>query len=125
MADSKPRAPLIVAGLLGRCPRCGRGELFDGYLKVRPGCRACGLSFAGHDTADGPAFFVMMPLCIITAVLALLVDRLAQPPIWVHVVIWPVFILLFAGLTLRPVKAVMVALQYRFRDLETEAGGPE
>jgi uncharacterized protein (DUF983 family) len=121
----KPRAPLLVSGLFCRCPRCGRGRLFDGYLKVRPGCEVCGLSFAGHDTADGPAFFIMMPLCILTAVFALLFDRFVQPPIWVHFVIWPVFISAFAGFLLRPVKATMIALQYRFRDVETEIKGVE
>jgi uncharacterized protein (DUF983 family) len=121
----KPRAPLAVAGLAGRCPRCGQGRLFEGYIKVRRGCEVCGLSFAGHDTADGPAFFIMMPLCIITAVAALLLDRIVQPPIWVHFVVWPVFISLIAGLALRPVKATMIALQYRFRDVEHETKGVE
>ena len=124
-SSSKPRAPLAVAGLLGRCPRCGRGRLFEGYLTIRPGCEVCGLSFAGHDTADGPALFIMMPLCIITAVLALLLEVLQQPPIWVHALLWPVFIALFAGLALRPVKAIMVALQYRFRDVERDVTGLE
>lgn len=121
----KPRVSLLVAGLFCRCPRCGRGPLFEGYLKVRPGCSVCGLSFAGHDAGDGPAFFIMMPLCIITAVFALLFDRLATPPIWVHFVVWPVFISAFAGLLLRPVKATMIALQYRFRDVEHETKGVE
>lgn len=120
MAQSKPRAPLLVAGLFGRCPRCGRGRLFEGYLGIRPGCEVCGLSFAGHDTADGPAFFIMMPLCILTAVFALLVEVFHSPPLWVHMLVWPVFIVLFAGLALRPVKATMVALQYRFRDVERD-----
>lgn len=125
MDRTKPRAPLTVAGLLARCPRCGQGELFDGYLEVRPGCGVCGLSFAGHDTADGPAFFIMLPLSILTAVLALLLEVFAGPPVWVHVVLWPAFILLVAGLALRPVKATMVALQYRFRDVEKETTGVE
>ncbi|MGE3476819.1 MAG: DUF983 domain-containing protein [Rhodospirillaceae bacterium] len=122
---SKPRAPLVIAALFCRCPRCGRGPLFEGYLKVRPGCETCGLSFAGHDTADGPAFFIMMPLCIITAVAALLFDRFAAPPIWAHFVIWPAFITITAGLALRPVKATMIALQYRFRDVEHGIKGVE
>jgi uncharacterized protein (DUF983 family) len=118
MTQTKPRAPLAVAGLLARCPRCGQGDLFEGYLKVRARCAVCGLSFAGHDTADGPAFFIMMPLSILTAVFALLFEVFVGPPMWVHMVIWPVFISVFAGLALRPVKATMVALQYRFRDVE-------
>lgn len=119
-SQNQPRAPLLVAALFCRCPRCGRGPLFEGYLKIRPACSVCGLSFAGHDTADGPAFFIMMPLCILTAMFALLLEVFQSPPMWVHLVVWPLFIVLFAGLALRPVKATMVALQYRFRDVERE-----
>ena len=80
----------------------------------------CGLSLAGHDTGDGPAFFIMMPLCIIVAVLALLTDLRFEPPLWLHMVIWPLVIISFVALTLRPVKGVMIALQYRHRDVETD-----
>ena len=115
-------APLAKVALLGRCPRCGEGALFQGYIKVAPKCAVCGLGFAGHDTGDGPAFFIMLPLCIVTAMLALLLEVKAEPPLWVHVVIWPLFIALVVGYSLRPVKAIMVALQYRYRDVEKEAG---
>jgi uncharacterized protein (DUF983 family) len=113
-------APLISTALKGRCPRCGQGSLFDGYIKVAPKCPVCSLSLVGHDTGDGPAFFIMLPLCIITAVLALLLDRLVMPPIWVHMIVWPVFIALVVGYSLRPVKATMIGLQYRYRSVEKE-----
>src|SRR4051812_15139144 len=103
MSTTKRAAPLLFAALQGRCPRCGKGPLFSGYLRVADRCSNCGLSFAGHDTGDGPAFFIMMPLCLLTAGLALLVEANLTPPLWVHMIIWPVFIALFAGLTLRPV----------------------
>jgi uncharacterized protein (DUF983 family) len=119
-SPQKPMAPLAVAALLGRCPRCGRGRLFRGYLAINPTCEVCSLSFAGHDTADGPAFFIMMPLCILVAVMALLFDRAFAPPLWVHALVWPPLIIVAAGLALRPVKAAMVALQYRFRDVEND-----
>jgi uncharacterized protein (DUF983 family) len=64
----------------------------------------------------------MLPLCIITAVLALLFERTVQPPLWLHMVIWPVFIAAVVGFSLRPVKATMVALQYRYRDVERASG---
>jgi uncharacterized protein (DUF983 family) len=121
MNTARPTAPLLVAALGCRCPRCGKGPLFAGYLKIAPACSVCGLSFAGSDTGDGPAFFVMMPLCILTAVCALLFELKVQPPLWVHMTVWPLFIALVAGLSLRPVKATMVALQYRYRDVEHEA----
>jgi len=62
----------------------------------------------------------MFPLCLVVAGLALVIDVSYAPPIWVHVVLWPSFIALFTGLSLRPVKATMVALQYKFRDVEHE-----
>jgi uncharacterized protein (DUF983 family) len=114
---------LILDGVKGRCPRCHQGALFDGYIKVADRCTVCGLSLAGHDTGDGPAFFIILPLSILTAVLALLVEVKFQPPMWVHVITWPVFIALAVGFSLRSVKGIMIALQYRYRDVEHDPEG--
>ena len=117
--ESKKRAvPLVYAGLAARCPRCGKGPLFEGYIRITSSCRACGISFEGQDTGDGPAFFIILRLCLITAGLALIVDLKYTPPIWFHFVLWPTFIAILVGLSLRPVKATMLALQYRYRDIE-------
>lgn len=113
-----PGAPLALVILKGRCPRCGVGALFNGYIKVVERCSHCGLSFAGHDTGDGPAFFIMLPLCILVAVAALLTEVFVTPPLWLHMTVWPIFICVFVAVSLRPVKATMVALQYRHRDVE-------
>ncbi len=116
--DHHQVAPLIQVALAARYPRCGRGPLFNGFLTVADSCSVCHLGFVGHDTGDGPAFFIMLPLCIIVAVLALYVDMTFAPPLWLHGLIWPPLIIGFVGLTLRPVKALMIALQYRHRDVE-------
>ncbi len=120
--NGTPRAgaSLLVAGLYGRCPRCGEGPLFNGYLGLVPACRHCGLKFGGNDTGDGPAFFILLPLGILTALLALVLEVKAEPPLSVHIVLWPIFIALAVGLSLRPVKALMVALQYRYGEVEHE-----
>lgn len=60
----------------------------------------------------------MLPLCILVAVAALVLDMRVQPPLWVHMVLWPAVIVAVVLLTLRPVKAVMIALQYKHRDTE-------
>ena len=49
-----------LTGLLCRCPRCGKGKLFDGFLTLKPKCDACGLDFSFADAGDGPAIFVIM-----------------------------------------------------------------
>jgi uncharacterized protein (DUF983 family) len=114
----QPTVSLSTAALKGCCPRCGQGALFDGFIKIADKCDACGLGFAGHDTGDGPAFFIILPLSLIVAGLALWLDLSVAPPLWVHFIIWPVFVLGVTFLALRPIKAVMVALQYRHRDVE-------
>jgi len=109
-------APFFKAAIQARCPRCGQGALFAGYLRVVPVCVSCGLSFANFATEDGPASLIILPLCMLTAGGSLILEVAKQPPIWVHVLVWPTFIVLSVGLLLRPVKAGVVALQYRYRE---------
>jgi uncharacterized protein (DUF983 family) len=100
------------AGLKGRCPRCGEGRMFDGYLKVRPSCTACGLAFSFADSADGPAVFIMLFAGFAILGGALWLDITYEPPVWVHLAIWlPLALILCLGL-LRPMKGIAIALQY-------------
>ncbi|MGL4437682.1 MAG: DUF983 domain-containing protein [Bosea sp. (in: a-proteobacteria)] len=99
-------------GLSCRCPRCGEGKLFDGFLTLKPRCLACGLDFAFADSADGPAVIIMFiaGFGIVGGVLAL--EIAYEPPFWVHMIIWlPLTIILCLGL-LRPMKGLAIALQY-------------
>ncbi|WP_224701431.1 DUF983 domain-containing protein [Devosia aquimaris] len=103
----------FVAGLLCRCPRCGKGPLFNGYLKVAPRCSACDLDLAFADSGDGPAIFVIFLVAPVVVLLALVVGALFNPPPLVHLMLWiPTTIVLSLAL-LPPFKGVLVALQYR------------
>ena len=55
----------LKTGLAGRCPRCGQGRLFSGYLTVAKSCASCGLSFSFADAGDGAAWFVMSFICVV------------------------------------------------------------
>lgn len=105
----------ITTGLQCRCPRCGRGRLYSGYLTLAENCESCGLALRAMDSGDGPAFFVMFLVLIITVPLVFLVYALFEPPIWVHMVLWPVVIIGLSLWLLRPAKAIMVALQFKHR----------
>jgi uncharacterized protein (DUF983 family) len=109
-----PISPLR-AGLAGRCPRCGKGGLFSGFLALRPACEICGLDFAFADSGDGPAFFVMSIAGFIVVGGALAVEILFKPPYWVHAALWLPLGLAIPLLLLRPFKGVLVALQYHHR----------
>jgi uncharacterized protein (DUF983 family) len=114
-----------VAGLLGRCPRCGEGRLFQGFLTLRPRCAHCGLDFSFADSADGPAFFVMFLSGFIVAGSALAVEIIYAPPYWVHALLWGPLILITTLLPLRPVKGLLIALQYHHKAAEGRFTGGE
>ena len=115
MADANqtydPPLP-IISGLTCRCPRCGKGKLFSGFLKMAPSCEACGLDFSFADPADGPAFFVMTAIGMIVIAVFTWVEVVYHPPIWFHIVtVFPALIIGCLG-ALRPVKAWLVASQF-------------
>ncbi|KQW73519.1 hypothetical protein ASE17_07635 [Phenylobacterium sp. Root77] len=115
MADAEPTydPPLpIISGLTCRCPRCGKGKLFRGFLTMAKECDACGLDLSFADPADGPAFFVMTAIGMIVIAVFTYVEVVYHPPLWVHAVtVFPALILGCLG-GLRPVKAWLVASQY-------------
>ncbi len=108
----------IVAGLTCRCPACGKGRLFQGFLTLRPRCERCGLDYAFIDSGDGPAVFVILAAGFVVVFAALAVEVLYQPPYWLHAALWLPLILAVTLLPLRPVKALLIALQYRHRAAE-------
>jgi uncharacterized protein (DUF983 family) len=121
-APHGPPVSPLVAALLCRCPRCGRGRVFDGLLTVVPRCAVCGLDISAQDAGDGPAVFVILILGAVVVGLAAIVEITFAPPIWVHLMLWIPTILIGAIGLLRPLKSAMIALQYRHLAL---GGGPE
>ncbi len=108
-----PPVDPIKVGLQGCCPRCGRGKLFDGFLKLKPHCSGCGLDYAFADAGDGPAVFVMLIVGFLIIGLALWFDSVFAPPVWLHALIWLPLTVILSLVLLRKLKGIMVALQYR------------
>lgn len=117
MAAGDGIAPgLLRVALTGQCPRCGKGPLYRGWLlALRDRCPVCGLDFSGADVGDGTAVPVILVLGSIIVGLAFWVEFTFSPPLWVHVVLWPVVTTPLAILMMRPLKAFLVAQQYRTR----------
>jgi uncharacterized protein (DUF983 family) len=103
--------PLSVA-LRSRCPRCGKGRLFSGFLNLAPRCDMCGLDFSFADPADGPAFFVMMTAAIPATAFGIWLELSYSPPIWVHAITTLPVVLIACSLPLRFFKGWLVAEQY-------------
>jgi uncharacterized protein (DUF983 family) len=105
----------FAAGLRCRCPRCGQGKLFQGVLTVRERCAVCDLDLRAQDAGDGPAVFVIFGLGFVIMGLVAFVELKYEPPLWLHAVLWPPLTIFGAIAMLRPLKATLIALQFRHR----------
>ena len=110
----------FVAGVLCRCPNCGEGPLFEGFLKVTERCEACGYDLCAADSGDGPAVFIILVVGFIACFGALISEVALNPPIWMLLAFWlPVAAILTLAL-IRPFKGVMLAMQFHHK--ASEAG---
>jgi uncharacterized protein (DUF983 family) len=114
-AGGHPAVSPWIAGLRARCPRCGKGRLFSGFLKVRTHCEVCKLDYGFADSGDGPAIFIMLIVGFVVAAAALVVEVMYRPPYWVHALLWGPLILILCVTLLRPFKGVLLALQYHHK----------
>lgn len=115
----------VTSGLSGRCPRCGQGKLFNGFLSVKKACSACGLDYSFADSGDGPAVFVIMLVGFVVVGLVLFVELSFQPPIWLHLLLWLPLTVALAAAVLRPLKGLMIALQFRHKAEEGRLDNPD
>ena len=104
--------------LRGVCPRCGNKTLFAGIATFAPTCRACGLDFQAFNVGDGPAAFLILIIGGLITGLAIAVELAAEPPFWVHILLWlPLTTVAVIG-SLRVAKAALLALEFRHRARE-------
>ena len=106
------------AALGGLCPRCGAQSLYGGLLGFAPRCPACALDFDQFNVGDGPAAFLILIVGALVTIGAVMLQLSAEPPFWVHILIWiPVSAFLVIVL-LRIAKAALIALEFKTRARE-------
>ena len=115
-----PPVDPYTSGLTGRCPRCGEGRLFSGYLRVAKSCGVCGLDYDFADAGDGPAVFVILLIGFLVVGLALWLEVSYGPPLWLHLLLWIPLSLALCLWLLRALKGVLINLQYKHNAHEGE-----
>ena len=111
MTHYAPVSP-YAAGLSGKCPRCGQGALFDGFLGLHASCDVCQLDYAKADAGDGPAVFVIFIVGFIAVSAAFIIRFVWLAPILLAFAISGVLAIVLILALLRPLKATLIALQY-------------
>ncbi len=108
----------VIAGMKGRCPRCGEGRLFKGFIALDQSCSSCKLDYDFADAGDGPAVFIMMIVGFIVVGLAVYVEVHYRPPYWLHAMLWLPSIVILSAMLLRPLKGLLIALQFKHQARE-------
>ena len=106
------------SALRGLCPRCGNKTLFAGLATFGVGCRACGLDYSSFNVGDGPAAFMIFLVGGLITGLAIALELAAEPPFWVHILLWLPLTTLAVIFLLRFAKGMLLALEYRHRARE-------
>lgn len=109
----KGQPPIWRAALFATCPECGAPGLFDGLTAFRDRCAACGLDFRSYNVGDGPAAFLTLIIGTLLIALALTLDALVQPPLWVHVLLWVPLTAAAVIYGLRVGKATLLASEHQ------------
>ncbi|SBV33408.1 conserved protein of unknown function [uncultured Sphingopyxis sp.] len=109
----KGQPPIARAALFGLCPQCGAQTLFEGPVKFAPRCRVCGLDFGSYNVGDGPAAFLTLIIGALLVVIALTLDAMVRPPIWVHVLLWVPLTAVAVVYGLRVGKGALLASEHQ------------
>jgi len=103
-------APALLRGVRGRCPNCGRGKLFVGWLRQVEICPVCTAPLGSIRADDAPPYIVVFLVGHIVIGTQVLVDGMANLSLWTEAAIFlPLTLLLALGL-LRPVKGATIGL---------------
>jgi uncharacterized protein (DUF983 family) len=111
----RPTWPAVRAGLNRRCPACGQGALFDGYLRVRDRCTACGTDLHHHRADDGPAYLTILVVGHLMAPLMHLTFVRFRPEPWVLATVFCLGTVALALVLLPRMKGLVVAVQWARR----------
>jgi uncharacterized protein (DUF983 family) len=105
----------VLRGAQCKCPACGEGKAYTGFMKIADRCASCGAELHHHRADDAPPYFTIFIVGHIVVPLVLLVERAWQPDLWVHAVLWLVVTLALTLFLMPRVKAAVVGLQWALR----------
>lgn len=125
ITNDRPMADALKRGLRMRCPACGEGHLFNGFLKVAPRCESCGEALYHHRADDAPPYFTILIVGHVVVSLALFVETNFDTPLWLAMVMWPLLSLVLCLALLQPIKGAVVGWQWAHRMHGFDPDSPE
>lgn len=106
---------VMIRALIRRCPNCGEGKLFRGYLKQIDTCACCHMPFAHLRADDGPAWLTILLVGHIVGPLLLAYVPSSPWPDWVSVLFWPSLAFIIALMILPYAKGLFLGAAWRMQ----------
>jgi len=110
------RGSAFFLALSCKCPHCGRGALYQGLLNIREKCTYCAFPLVSIDVGDGAVAFIILLISAILLPTVLWIEFTFEPPIWIHIILWPPLVTIMSILAMRPVKAWFIYQAFRHHD---------
>lgn len=116
MADAeRPNGQAMLRGTRGRCPACGEGKLFQGYLKVADHCPSCGEAMHHQRADDGPAYLTILLVSHLGAPILLASFIAWRPSAMTMIMTFGLGAIVLSLLLLPRIKGAMIGLQWARR----------
>ncbi len=113
--NDRPTWPAMRRGAMRKCPACGEGPMFEGYLKVRDHCPNCGEALHHQRADDGPAYLTILFVSHLGAPLLLWVFLTYQPSPISMLIGFSVGAIVLCLALLPVIKGAMVGAQWARR----------
>jgi len=112
-ASSASAWTVIRRGMRNRCPVCGEGKVFRGYLRVVDECEVCHAPLGSLRADDLPPYITIFIAGHILLPPVFWVERAWMPPMWLHMAVWLPAFTIACILLLRPIKGGTVGWMVR------------
>lgn len=111
----RPAWPAIRKAMAHRCPNCGKGALYEKYLKLRSECAECGEDLSHARADDGPAYLSILVTAKVMGTAQLMAYEAWQPPALVMAGTFGVGVVVMALALLPRFKGLIVGVQWAKR----------
>ena len=113
--SDRPLWRSIGRGFLCRCPNCGKGKLFQGYLKSVDHCAECKEEYFHHRADDLPPYITVFIVGHIVVGLYMATEEMTSLSLAAQLAIWLPITLVMSMALLRPFKGATIGLQWAMR----------
>lgn len=113
--DERDLSAALKKGVRRHCPQCGGKTMFSGYLSVNEACGECGLEFHHHRADDMHPWITIVIVGHVIVPLMLTAVTQWNWPDWLHMVFWPMLVVVLSMTILPFAKGFVIALQWALK----------